>query len=310
MDKVAVIANPVASQFTGGDHRTVMAELSRVYDVEAMWPGSATEATQDARSAAESGADIVVATGGDGMVHHVAQGLIGTDAAMAIIPAGTTNVVARLLGIPARQTRAARFIARSPNIEKVSTVELELHRGTTTTSHHVIFACGFGIDAEVVQVADADPYRKYRFGSLHYARSAIGVGLRTFPSREPHITFKTESRTVDVTAALIQFRTIYTYFGKIGLRFRDDGPNPMSALILDRLKRRRIPSVFASALLHRDLAKIPGFDVIDQISEFELTADPAVAVQADGENLGLVDGARGRWIPDSLKVLRAPSSSG
>lgn len=309
MDRLVVIANPVASQFTGGAHRSVMATLAATHNVTALWPGSATEAMDAASEAAEDGAGVVVAMGGDGMVHHVSQGLVGTGAALGIIPAGTTNVVARLFGIPGRPTKAARLIASGVEPTSVGTARLALARGEVETIHHSIFACGFGLDAEVVRVADADPYRKYRFGSLHYARSALGVGFKDYPSVKPHVEFAAGEHKTEGTTALVQFRDVYTYFGKIPLRFADDPPAPMSALVLGRLKRRRIPNIFLSAMAHRDLDKLEGFEVWPGLDKLEVTADPPVAVQADGEDLGLVDGGTVDWCPDSLRVCAAPSPS-
>jgi diacylglycerol kinase family enzyme len=303
MERVVVIANPVASQFTGGSHRDVMGELARTHRVEAMWPGSASEATETARGAAEEGAAVVVAMGGDGMVHHVSQGLVGSETALGIIPAGTTNVVARLFGVPGRHTKAARLIGSDPERRSVGTARLTLARGDTETIHHAIFACGFGLDAEVVSVADADPYRKYRFGSIHYARSALSVGFRRYPSVRPHVEFSSGDQQARATTALVQFRRVYTYFGRIALRFRDAPPNPMSVLILDRLRRRRIPNIFCSAVVHRDLGRIKGFEVWEQVDALRLIADPAVPVQADGENLGLADGGTVEWRPDSLRII-------
>lgn len=303
MDRAVVIANPVASQFTGGSHRDVMAQLAKTHEVDALWPGSATEATEQARAAVAEGATVVVAMGGDGMVHHVAQALVGTNAALGIIPAGTTNVVARLLEIPSRHSRAVRLISRSGEAKSIGTVRMNLQRGDTETVHHAVFACGFGLDARVVQVADADPYRKYRFGSLHYARSALGVGFTEFPSVRPHVDFTAEGHQARGTTALIQFRPVYTYFGKIGLRFGDDTPEPMSALIVERLKRRRIPRIFFDALTHRDLDAIADFEVWNHLKTFELAADPPVAAQADGESLGMIDGGKLTWEGDSLRVL-------
>jgi len=303
MEHVVVVANPAASQFTGGSHRDVMAELARTHEVEAQWPGSATEATEVARTAVADGAKVVVAMGGDGMVHHVAQALVGSDAALGIIPAGTTNVVARLFAIPARPARAAKLIGRDPEPTSMGTARMTLRRGATETAHHALFACGFGLDAEVVRVADSDPYRKYRFGSLHYARSAFSVGFRSYPSVRPHVDFRAEGHEARGTTALVQFRDVYTYFGKIALRFGDDRPEPMSALILDRLKRRRIPTIFFSALGHRDLDKIDGFALWPNIKHLELEADPEVPAQADGESLGLVDGGSVEWAPDSIRVI-------
>lgn len=306
MDRVVVIANPVASQFTGGSHRDVMAELAKTHDVEALWPGSATEATEAAREGLAHGARLVVAMGGDGMVHHVAQAVVGTDASLGIIPAGTTNVVARLFGIPSRHTKAARLIGRGGTPKTVGTVRMTLLRGDIETSHHAVFACGFGLDARVVQVADADPYRKYRFGSIHYASSALSVGMREFPSVKPHVHFTSGDLEATGTSALIQFREIYTYFGRIALRFIDQRPEPMSVLILDRLRRRRIPGIMFSALTHRDLDAIEGFQVWRDLKGIELEADPPVAVQADGEGLGLVDAASLVWEPASLRLITAP----
>lgn len=303
MDRAVVIANPVASQFTGGSHRDVMAELAKTHEVEALWPGSAPEGTEQARAAVSQGAHVVVAMGGDGMVHHVAQALVGTDTALGIIPSGTTNVFARLFDIPSRHSKAVRLIARSEQPKSVGTVRMNLQRGNTATVHHALFACGFGLDAKVVQVADADPYRKYRFGSLHYARSALGVGFREFPSVKPHVDFRAEGHETRGTTALIQFRPVYTYFGKITLRFGDKPPEPMSALILERLKRRRIPRIFFDALAHRDLDAIAEFQLWPDLETFELAADPPVATQADGESLGMVDGGELTWEGDSLKVV-------
>ncbi|MEO2003352.1 MAG: acylglycerol kinase family protein, partial [Candidatus Poribacteria bacterium] len=60
-------------------------------------PGHATEL---ARRAAESGAGVVAAMGGDGTVREVAAGLFGTEATLAIIPMGSGDDFARSVGVP------------------------------------------------------------------------------------------------------------------------------------------------------------------------------------------------------------------
>ncbi len=66
-------------------------------------PGHATEL---AREAVASGADVVLAVGGDGTVNEVARGLIGSGAALGIVPVGSGNGLARALRLPLR-ARAA-----------------------------------------------------------------------------------------------------------------------------------------------------------------------------------------------------------
>lgn len=309
MDLVVVIANPVASQFTGGSHRDVMAGLSKGHAVEAIWPASAAEATEAARHAAEEGAMIVVAMGGDGMVHHVSQGLIGTESALGIIPVGTTNVTARLLGIPSRVSRSVREIAQATEYRTIGVARMTLQRGSTETTHHALFACGLGLDAEVVIEADEDPYRKYRFGSIHYARTALGVAIRGFPRRHPHLSvWSAEHRAEEATSVLVQFREVYTYFGRLPLRISRRPPDPMSVLVMGRLRRHRIPIIGFNALSGRELDTIKDMDVWHEVEWVEASAEPPVAAQADGESLGWVDGARVEWHPDALTVVGGAQS--
>jgi len=61
--------------------------------------------------AANEGADIVIAAGGDGTIHAVARGLIGTQSILGIISAGTMNNLARSLNIPETIEAACEVIA-------------------------------------------------------------------------------------------------------------------------------------------------------------------------------------------------------
>jgi diacylglycerol kinase family enzyme len=184
---------------------------------------------------------------------------------------------------------------------------MTLYRGTTERTHYAIFACGFGLDAEVVVKADSDPYRKYRFGSIHYARTAVGVGVRTFPSRRPHLTVTSEGQEAEATTALIQFRDVYSFFGKVPLRLSKKRPSPMTVLVLERLRRHRIPQIAVDILTGRELENVKGIEVWPRVESLEVTADPPVAVQADGESLGMVDQATVDWHPDSLRVVGGQS---
>ena len=304
MVRIVVVANPSASQFTGGAHRTVMSILGRVGQVEAVWPESAADAETRAAQAAAAGAEVVVAMGGDGIVHHVAQGVVDTSAALGVIPAGTTNVIARLFGIPLKPARAARLLIE-PEVPPLAlgTARMTLTRGSVETTHHAVFAGGFGLDAVVVLEADKDPYRKYRFGSIHYARTAFGVAFGRFPGRDPHVTVRFGESQQLVTTALVQFRQVYTYFGAIPLRVAPEAPDPMTLLTISRLKRRRVPHIVSTLLRNGDLGSIPGFTVVARQKRIEVAADPPVAAQADGESLGMIDGGRVEWAPESLRVI-------
>lgn len=61
---------------------------------------SAGHATELAREAAANGFEAVVAIGGDGTINETARGLIGTQTALAVVPRGSGNGLARELGMP------------------------------------------------------------------------------------------------------------------------------------------------------------------------------------------------------------------
>ena len=67
------------------------------------------QAPKQARAALEAGADVVFVWGGDGMVQRCADVLAGTGATMAVVPAGTANLLATNLAIPKDVEGAVRI---------------------------------------------------------------------------------------------------------------------------------------------------------------------------------------------------------
>ncbi|RFS22446.1 diacylglycerol kinase family lipid kinase [Chitinophaga silvatica] len=63
------------------------------------------------REAVKNGVDTVVAVGGDGSINEIAQGLVGSNTAMAILPLGSGNGLARALKIPLNVDKALGLIA-------------------------------------------------------------------------------------------------------------------------------------------------------------------------------------------------------
>jgi YegS/Rv2252/BmrU family lipid kinase len=104
--RVRAILNPRAGVAPGAARRAV--ERGRPswedYAVElTQAPGHATEL---AREAVAAGAQLVIAVGGDGTVNEVAQGVMGTGAALGIVPVGSGNGLARALRLPLRPAGA------------------------------------------------------------------------------------------------------------------------------------------------------------------------------------------------------------
>ncbi len=83
---------------------------SEQYSHEIVYTQFAKHGTELARNAAGNGAYSVVAVGGDGSVNDVAQGLIGTNTLLSIIPKGSGNGLARTMGIPLETGAAMKVI--------------------------------------------------------------------------------------------------------------------------------------------------------------------------------------------------------
>jgi diacylglycerol kinase (ATP) len=101
--------------------------------------------------AAQSGSfDAVVAAGGDGTLHHAAEGLVGRSTPLGIIPMGTGNVFARELNLPGSPDGLARTLLRG----KVRAIPVGQVNGRPFLS-----VVGIGFDAEAVRLFEREGNR-------------------------------------------------------------------------------------------------------------------------------------------------------
>jgi len=102
MKRGVLIYNPTAGQRDRRAQMGAVSERARARGLELInaptdAPGHATEIV---RSFLPRGLDVVVVCGGDGTISEVACGLAGSGVPLAILPGGTSNVLARELAIP------------------------------------------------------------------------------------------------------------------------------------------------------------------------------------------------------------------
>lgn len=131
-----------------------------VVTTEAGSPGA-----EQARAAVASGADLVIAWGGDGTVRSVAEGIAGTGTTLGIVPAGTGNLLARNLGIPLSLDDAGT-VAFDGVDRQVDVIEVGLGGEVTTCT----VIAGMGIDAVLI---DASEGLKSAIGPSAYALNSV-----------------------------------------------------------------------------------------------------------------------------------------
>jgi diacylglycerol kinase family enzyme len=140
---------------------------------------------EQARRAVAEGVDVVLAAGGDGTVRAVAEGLRGTGVALALLPAGTGNLLARNLDMILTHMADSvelAFAGRDRRID-VGVVELDRPDGSVQ-EHSFLVMAGFGLDAKMI--ANANPRLKKRVGWLAYV-DAIARSLRDTEKVRMHI---------------------------------------------------------------------------------------------------------------------------
>lgn len=303
MRSAVLISNPSASQFTGGSFREVVASLSASFDLATEWPINATEASTASARAVEQGVDVVFAMGGDGVAHHVANALVGTSTALGLIPVGTTNVLARVLGVPLVPLDAAKSATEwRPRPTRVALVEALTESGEQT--RYATFSLGVGFDADVVSIAESRPYAKLRFGGVHYARTAVGRLLSTWRSHTPNLRITCEGDRFDGVVALTQVHSPYTYFGNVPLHLAHDRIDGLATLAVSSLGILRSSEILARAVLGRRHRDATGTRLWTAYESLVIEAEPATAFHADGELLGMARYLKITPAHTALLVLR------
>ncbi len=306
MRRLLLLANPSASGFTGGLFREVVSILSEEFDVAPEWPNGPDATRVRSAAAAVEGFDVVAAMGGDGVVHHVANGLACSATALAIIPAGTTNVLNRIFGLPRKPKRAAARLAALPAVD-TRLARITARSPTGTRSEYATFAVGIGYDADVVQLAERRPHSKVRLGGAHYASSALSRLLGDWRTRPANLSVARAGERVDGVAVLLQVHHPYTYFGPVPLHITRDPEPGMAAFVADDLEVHRASEIFARAVLRRPIPERLGTHLWRDVRDLVVEAEPPALYQADGELLGTADRITVTPVRDALRVLRDPA---
>lgn len=157
MVMVAVVAH--SGKTLEGGLGELKEELAAAGVVDPLWfevPKSKM-APKRVREALAAGAELIFVWGGDGMVQRCIDTVVGSEATIAIVPAGTANLFASNLGIP-RDIRGAVALG-------VNGPRRKLDVGRINGEHFAVMA-GAGLDA--LMIRDADGALKNRLGRAAY----------------------------------------------------------------------------------------------------------------------------------------------
>jgi len=159
--QVAVVAH--ARKSLGGGLGELREVLGREGVTDPLWyeVRKSRKAAKRVRQATEQGASLIFVWGGDGTVQRCVDAVAGTDAVLAILPAGTANLLAANLRIPGELAAAVRTGLHGRR--------RAIDTGKVNGEHFAVMA-GAGFDARMI--AAASRKLKNRLGRAAYLYTA------------------------------------------------------------------------------------------------------------------------------------------
>ncbi len=280
--------NPVAGRGRGGwVAEQVVPQLQRAgLTVRRLEGGTGEEAAELAAAAVRDGADAFVVVGGDGMVHLALQALAGTDVPLGIVPCGTGNDVARMLGLSRKDPRRA---ANTVIAGRTQSLDVADAAGTRVAT---VVATGF--DSRVNERANA---MSWPSGQMRYNLATLAV-LRVF---EPiRYTLELDGVSCELDAMLVAIGNGPSYGGGLQIcagAAPDDGL--LDVVVIKPVSKSELVRVYPR-LFTGGHVRHPAYER-HRVRVVSVAAADVVAY-GDGERLGPLP-LTVRVVPDAVRVF-------
>jgi diacylglycerol kinase family enzyme len=310
--RVLVVVNPRATAMSPRERDVLAHALGSEADLDVVETENRGHAAALACRAMRNGTDVVVALGGDGTVNEVINGLLtdGVHAgvpALGMVPAGSTNVFVRALGIPNDPIEATGALLEGLRTGQHRSVSMGV-----ADDRYFCFAAGLGFDAAIVHGVE----RKRRQGKRSTHTLYTRVGVREFfaaDRRHPKLRVELPDGTqfTDIYFAIVANADPWTYVGNRPLH-----PTPEvtldSGLAVYARRRMGMPGMlFSMARLSGDRPRIGkrGAHVVHDLGAITLVADEPLPFQVDGDALDFREKVTFRSVPDAIRVVGIPAES-
>ena len=277
--------------------------LAADHDVEVVDTSRRGHARRLAQGAAATGTEVVAVLGGDGTLNEAANGLVGTDTALAVLPGGSTNVFARSIGLPNDPVEATGVLLEALEAGRVRPVGLGSVNGRS-----FLFHTGVGFDAEVVHQVERRGALKRWAGHPLFITAAVTTWLRHYDRTRPRMAVRfPDGEVVDDGYFTVVLNTSpYTYLGERPLDVAPEATldRGLVCLTVRRLDLATLLTLAASALSTGRRARRGRWtDYRTDLAAVRVTGHGPVPYQVDGDYLGEVERLEVRYEPDSLTLL-------
>ena len=288
---VFVIFNPVSGQSDPEERKKIISDALAAQGYTCQFIATSREegAKALAAKALNDGADLLAVSGGDGTVMEAMSALVGTDIPIAVLPAGTGNLLSINLGIPITVPDAVNVaLSGRP-------YALDLVR--TSEGRYFAIMGGMGMDAQMI--ADTDRAAKDKLGKWAYFRAAF----KNLPRRRAYIDIFLDDqpplRRRAKTVLLANMGKITGGLAVLPTATPDDGL--LDVGIVKAATLAHWAHLTVSALLGR--AQQDSMLEVHQARKVTLRPRHAQPVQFDGENGGRTRSLTVEIVPHAVQVL-------
>ena len=309
--RVSLIVNPMASSVTPGVVAAIVDALGVRHTLDVENTTSRDHASAIARDAAAAGSDVVVVLAGDGTLNEAAQGLVGTRAALAPLPGGSTNVFARAMGIEYDPLDACAQLLQSLDADTRRSVGLGVATNGNA-SRHFLFHLGVGFDAAVVREME----ERHAHLKRHLAHPAFAVAtIDTWLHRYDRATRITVTASHDGAGAsdracgpyvVVSNCDPYTYVGRRPVTISPDASldRALAVTTFGSLEPTLLVRAAGSGLLQaRFVATSPEIAQFADADEVAISCDRPTPWQVDGDHLGNTTALQVRYVADAITLL-------
>lgn len=308
--RILLIANATASSVTARKRVVIAKLLSGAHDVEVALTERRGHASELAAAAATDGVDVVVVLGGDGTLNEAANGLAGTACAMAVLPGGSTNVLARTLDLADDPVQATLQLLDALDLGLIRRVALgrvaqlspltpgtEIpRRGPASPASEAprwfTFHVGIGWDAAAVAEVERRGRLKRHLNHLLFIYAGLAAYFRDTDRNSPWFRVTVDGEVVEGWQCLVLNSNPYTF---VGSRAFDVDPQATldarpTLVVADQFQPWDLLTLAAVALRgggvddHHAVRMFRGFE------QAQIEALRPLPWQVDGDYLGEVAG--------------------
>lgn len=304
--RALVVVNPNATTTSERTRDVLLAALGHDLELEVAETGHRGHARELAEQARRQRYDLIVAVGGDGTLNEVVNGVLapvasGPPPAIGIVPGGSTNVLARNLGIPENPVEATGLLLDAIRAGRRQSIGLG-----RLGERYFTFTAGAGLDADVIRAVEDERARGRSATVPLYVRTALRRFFAQPNRRHGSITLEVAdgSSVSGLSVVIVSNSTPWTYLGARPLRAtsRVDLDGGLDVLGLAGLG---VPSTLWRLAQMTTRRGPRGRDVVsfhDQQRIVISSADP-VPVQVDGDYAGEATRIELTSAPNAVEVV-------